>query len=185
MWIKDLLTNHLLDKSNISFRYLINGEALLGGKKLSGNFFNSISIYNPIDTQILSNDMFNYFEPKSANELKSLLDNCQELKLFIDSVIAKNIPIEMLSQRQINQTKSLIQLLRLYLEPSCVSVAMFIFDYFEEPDANFLMNFFSRLYQEKNINLIVLGRNKIPFNVNMSYYRLTSDSIRKMNSNGQ
>ena len=183
--IKDLLTNHVTDQSSASFRYLINGEALIGGKKLTSNFFNSISINNPSNTQILSNDIFNYFEPKSANELKILLYNSQELKLFIDSVIAENVPIEMLSQRQINQAKSMIELLRLYLEPYCVSVSMFVFDYFEESDAIFLIDIFSSLYQKKNINLIVLGRNKLFFDMNMSYYKLTSDSIRKMNSNGK
>ncbi len=184
-YIKDLFTNHAKDRSNTNFRYLINGEAFLGGKKLSSNFFNSIPIYHPTNIQILSKNIYHYFEPNSANELKNLLDNYQELKLLMDSVIAENEPIEMLSQRQINQTKSLIQLLKVYLEPSCISVSMFIFDYFEESDATILINIFSSLYQEKNLNLIVLGRNKLLFDVNMSYYKLTSDSIRKINSNGQ
>ena len=183
--IKEFLATHMTGKSSTNFRYLINGEALIGGKKLSNNFFHSISIYNPKNTQISSNDIFNYFEPKSANELKSLLDNSQELKLLIDSVISENVPIEMLSQRQINQAKSIIELLRLYLEPCCVSVSMFIFDYFEESDAIFLIEIFSSLYQKKDVNLIIFGRNKLSLGLNMSYYKLTSDSIRKMNSNGK
>ena len=183
--IKKLLTNHMKDNSSITRRYLINGEALLGGKKLARNFFNTISIYSPTNDQFFSTNLFNYFEPESAVELKRLLDNSQDLKLFIDSVITENVPIQMLSQREINQTKAIIQLLKLYLEPSCVSISIFSLDFFEAADANFLIDIFLPLYKEKDINLILLGKNKISSNMNMSCYKFTSDSIRRMNNNGQ
>jgi len=183
--IKNLLAQHMEDRSYKTYKYLINGDALLGGKKVSSKFFDSITIYNPTKIQILSNNIFNYFDPKSANEIKNVLNNSQELRLFIETLISENVAVEMLSQRQINQIKSIIHLLRLYTEPYCISVAMFIFDCFEEPDANFLINILLPLYQEKNINLIVLGRNKFLFDVNMPQYKLNPDSIRKTNNNGQ
>ena len=180
--LKSLLNNYINNRLTDKDHYLINGEVFLGRKKLSEQFFNAIPIYDPTNNYILSLDIYDYFDESSKDELKKLMNQNNDLSILLDSIVNTNIGIDMHSPRQINQFRAILQLIIIYLEPSCICVLIYCFDSFEPIDTKTLIDIFEPAYREKSINVIALLRNQLPEKTNCTFYNFTSNTLSKQSS---
>ena len=180
--LKNFLANYCNNKAAIKDFYLINGEAVLGGKKLASQFFDTIQINDPSNNAVLSLDIYDYFSESNRDELKDLLSQNNDLSMLLDSIINPNIAAEMHSVRQLNQFRAILQLVTIYLEPTCICMLIYGFDSFEPPDIKTLVDVFEPIYREKSIHVIALLRNQLPVKANYSCYQFTSDRLTKESS---
>ena len=171
------IINYKNDSLKAKDIYLISGEILLGGQKLSNQFFDDIQVYNPSNITIFSLDIYAYFDETRRNELQSLIDTNNDLKLLLDSIVNSASTIEMYGPRKINQFRSILQLIIIYLESSCICVLLDGFDSLDSPDLKTLISIFEPLFAHKRMHLLCLVRSRIPLITNCSYYEFTSDKL--------
>lgn len=179
---RSLLSNYNNNQSTVKSHYLISGEAILGRKKLSEHFFDELKIYDPTSNPIISLDIFDYFNETKRDELKAFMNNNNDLNILLDSIVNANIGLDMHSPRQINQFRAILQLIIIYLEPSCICVLMYGFESFEPAEMKTLIDIFKSAYEEKSIHVIALLRNQLPTKVNHTSYQFTPNTLLKQAS---
>ena len=175
--VKKFILNSRKSSSKSFSEYLVSGESFLGKKKLWASFYESIEIHNPYDFLMTTTDIYAYFDDDGKKSLAKLLQSSPELRLFIDSMMIENTPVRLLNPRQTNQFKSLMQLLSIYLEPTCLSLSLYLLDNFDDSDIRILLKIFEPLFKEKSIYVVMLTRIQPPKGLNLPFYKFTPDSL--------
>ena len=159
--------------------YLVTGEVFLGKKRILASFLDSFIISNSNSQAVFTADIFDYFDDDLGSQLKAFLVEYPDLSLLLETIATKNISIESLSQRQVNQFKSMIQLTKLVLSKPSLSLSLFSLDYFEPADATTILKVFGDRLQENGSRVILLTRSQLPGHYNASYYKLTPDDLTR------
>lgn len=165
--------------SSTTSPYLVTGEVFLGKKRISVSFLDSFIISNPNSQAVFTADIFDYFDDGLRGQLKAFLVEYPDLSLLLESIATKNISIESLSQRELNQFKSIIQLTKLVLSKPSLSLSLFSLDCFEAADAATILKDFGHHLQKNGSRVILLTRSQLPKQDNATYYNLTPDNLTR------
>lgn len=177
--IRQLIRNHQLKDSTSREQYVLRGEIILGGQKLPSIFFDEIKTNEPSTLTIFSANIYDYFDKSEQTKLSALFNqNCQ-LRELLESIINPNTGIEMYGTRQINQFKTILQLIIIYMEAPCISLLISGFEAFDPDDINLLINIFEPLYAQESIILLILTSSKMTSGSNFISYLYSTDRITK------
>ena len=165
--------------SSTTSPYLITGEVFLGKKRISASFLDSFVISNPNSQAVFTADIFDYFDDGLRGQLKEFLIKYPDLSLLLESIATKNISIESLSQREVNQFKSIIQLTKLALSKPSLSLSLFSLDCFEPADATTILQAFGHHLQNNGSRVILLTRSQLPKHDSATYHKLTPDGLAR------
>ena len=165
--------------SSTTSPYLVTGEVFLGKKSISASFLDSFLISNPNSQAIFTADIFDYFDDNLGSQLKAFLAEYPDFALLLESIATRNISIESLSQRQVNQFKTIIQLTKLVLDKPSLSLSLFSLDCFEPADANTILQVFGHRLQKDGSRVILLTRSQLPNHDSATYYKLTPDGLAR------
>ena len=176
---RELLRKHKLKDITLMDRYVIGGEIMLGGQRLSSIFFDEIIIYDPNALIIFSVNIYDYLNKAEQNILATLFDQDDQLRDLLDSVVNPNSGIEMYSTKQINQFRLILQLIIIYLEAPCISLLTSGIEVFDTDDINSLIDIFNPLYAQRSITLVILTTTKMTSGVNFNSYLYSNERIAK------
>ena len=176
---RELLRKHKLKDITLMDRYVIGGEIMLGGQRLSSIFFDKIIIYDPNALIIFSVNIYDYLNKAEQNILATLFDQDDQLRDLLDSVVNPNSGIEMYSTKQINQFRLILQLIIIYLEAPCISLLTSGIEVFDTDDINSLIDIFNPLYAQRSITLVILTTTKMTSGVNFNSYLYSNERIAK------
>ena len=178
--IKSLLENRNSKSPKALDRYIFNGDVILGRQRLTAQFFQEVTIHDPENIFIASLNVLDYFDDSDVLQVKELITRETELEMLLDSIINPGLSIEKHNARQINQFRSILQMLIIYTQPECLSLLSFGLDYFEPTDLKILLNIFSPLYKQKSINLLVMSRYLPPADSDCSCYEFTPVDLQRV-----
>lgn len=176
---KKIISELREESSNQISSHLATGEVFLGKKKISASFLDSFIIGTPNSQAVFTADIFDYFEDNLGSQLKAFFFEYPDLSLLLESIVAKNIPISSLSQRQVNQFKSIIQLTKLILNKPSLSLLLFSLDCFEPADATTILQIFGERLKQNGSRVILLTRSQLPNHDSATYYKLTPDRLTR------
>ena len=157
----------------------VDGEFIVGRRKVNENFFRELNIHDPINLPVMSLDLYDYFDESSSSKLQKLLTENNDILAFLETIVSPGLSIEMHSTKQINQFKSLLQLLIACVEPSCLSILLYGFDCFESNERYMLWRIFNPIFASESIRMIVLSQYITPKEIKSPSYIFSSGMLRK------
>lgn len=178
--VKTLIENKISKSPKALDRYIFSGDIFLSRQRLTHQFFQDISIHNPDNIFVASLNVLDYFDDLEMLQVKELLAQEKEIEALLDSIINPGMSIEMHNSKQINQFRSILQLLIIYTQPECLSLVSFGLDYFEASDFKTLLRIFRPLYKLRSINLLVMSRYTLPANSECLCYQFAPGELLKV-----
>ena len=178
--LRILLESNNSKNSKALDRYIFSGDTFLGRQRLTNHFFKELTIHDPENIFIASLNILDYFDDSDSKQIKDLITQEKKLETLLDSIINPNISIGMHSFRQINQFRSILQLLIINTQPECLSLLSFGLDHFEPSELKILLSIFRPLFKQKSINLIVISQYEPPKDCECSCYQFTPGELLKV-----
>ena len=178
--IKILLGNKNANSPKSLDRYIFSGDSVLGRQRLSHHFYQEVSIHDPENILVASLNILDYFDGPDIKKVQELIAQEKELEVLLDSFINPSTSIENHNSRQINQFRSILQLIIIYTQPECLSILSFGLDYFEPTDLKILLSIFKPLYKQKSINLLIISRYQPPADFECSCYQFTTGDLQRV-----
>ena len=159
--------------------WLLDGDVLCGGQKLTLSFLDLLPIRAPWKIRIASTLLEDAFAPDKQEGVRHLVRQYRlDEMLYGEDGFKTDLAI--LSKRQIQRMRSLICLIMIILEPACLSIGAFLLDPFEPDEATVLLSMIKFEAEELGVKILLLTRKSLGADNTLTQYELSRTTLNRI-----